>query len=263
MKISIVTISYNQAAFLERAILSVLDQDYPDIEYIIVDPGSTDGSRALIERYRHRLGRVILDPDKGPADGLNHGLAAATGEIFAFLNADDCLLPGAVGKAMAGFRDHPGTDVIYGHGHIEDLRNGRRRAVRATSPVTPWLLAHGGVFLLQQASFYRTASVRMVGGFNTDNRTCWDGELWAELLLAGCRFKLLPAEMAVFTLHDASISGTGIVEDIYRNDWIRISHRLTGRAPHWLDPVRRLTAQGLKWGLNPKALVRRIAGNTL
>lgn len=259
MKISIVTISYNQAAFLERAILSVLEQDYPDIEYIIVDPGSTDGSRELIERYRSRLGRVILDPDKGPADGLNHGLAVATGEVFAFLNADDCLLPGAVRAAMAGFRDNPGADVLYGHGYIEDQRTGRRRPVWATSPATPWLLAHGGLSLLQQASFYRTAAVRAVGGFNADNRTCWDGELWAELLLAGSRFKLLPVPLAIFTLHDASISGTGIVQERYVADWRRISQRLTGRPAHWLDPLQRLSARTVKWAMNPRALARRLA----
>lgn len=263
MKISIVTISYNQAAFLERAILSVLEQDYPDIEYILVDPGSTDGSRALIERYRHRLAKVILDPDDGPADGLNHGLAVATGDIFAFLNADDHLLPGAVRSVIAGFQAHPDIDVLYGHGQIEDLRRGRHRSVNATAPLTPWLLAHGGVFLLQQASFYRTAAVRAVGGFNQANRTCWDAELWAELLMNGQRFQLLPATLAVFTLHEASITGAGTNHDRYRADWARICRRLTGRGPHWLDPVRHLLARGLKWVCNPIALALRIGGGRL
>ena len=85
MIISIVTLSYNQAEFLERAIRSVVEQDYADIEYIVVDPGSTDGSREIIERYRDRISTVILDPDDGPADGLNKGFAAATGDIFAYI----------------------------------------------------------------------------------------------------------------------------------------------------------------------------------
>lgn len=258
MKISIVTISYNQAGFLERAMRSVLEQDYPGIEYIVVDPGSTDGSRALIDRYSHRLSHVILDPDDGPADGLNHGLSVATGEIFAFLNADDYLLPGAVRAVMDGFRAHPGSDVLYGHGFIEDLRHDRTRRVLATAPITPWRLAHGGVFLLQQASFYRTDAVRAAGGFNTANGTCWDAELVAELLLAGRRFRLLPADLAVFTLHGQSISGTGMLENRYRTDWARISRRLTGREPHWLDPARRLAARGLKWAGNPGALAVRL-----
>lgn len=258
MKISIVTISYNQGKFLERAMDSVLKQDYPNIEYIVVDPGSVDGSRELIARYSHRLSRIILDPDDGPADGLNHGLAVATGQIFAFLNSDDYLLPGAVRAAMDGFRAHPDSDVLYGHGYIEDLRHNRTRRVLATAPITPWRLAHGGVSLLQQASFYRTDAVRASGGFNPANGTCWDGELWAELLLAGRRFQLLPADLAVFTLHAHSISGAGMLKDRYQADWVRISRRLTGRGPHWLDPVRRLTARSLKWGGNPGALAVRL-----
>src|SRR5450432_3341584 len=96
LKVSIVTISFNQAAYLEEAIRSVLDQDHPLVEYIVVDPGSTDGSRDIIERYRGRIAKVLYEPDQGPADGLNHGFAHATGDVFACLNADDLLLPRAV-----------------------------------------------------------------------------------------------------------------------------------------------------------------------
>src|ERR1700738_5632483 len=100
-KVSIVTISFNQAEFLERAIRSVVDQDYPEIEYSVVDPGATEGSRDIIERYRSRIARVIYEPDRGPADGLNKGFACATGDIFGFLNSDDVLLPGAVRRAVS------------------------------------------------------------------------------------------------------------------------------------------------------------------
>ena len=92
MKFSIVTISYNQAQFLEQAIRSVIEQDYPDVEYIVVDPGSTDGSREIIERYRDRIDRIIFEPDKGPADGLNKGFAQATGDVFGFSKDISCCL---------------------------------------------------------------------------------------------------------------------------------------------------------------------------
>jgi glycosyltransferase involved in cell wall biosynthesis len=105
-KVSIVTISYNQCAFLERAIQSVLAQNYPEVEYIVVDPGSTDGSRDIIERYRSRISKLILEPDKGPVDGLNKGFSVATGEIYGYLNADDEFLPGAIDKAMRAFASH-------------------------------------------------------------------------------------------------------------------------------------------------------------
>ena len=96
MKLSIVTISFNQADYLEEAMVSILEQDYDDIEYIIVDAGSTDGSRDIIERYRDRIAVVVLEPDEGPADGLNKGFARASGDIYGYLNADDAFLPGNV-----------------------------------------------------------------------------------------------------------------------------------------------------------------------
>src|SRR5271170_7307769 len=106
-RVSIVTVSFNQASFLERAIRSVLEQDYPDIEYIVVDPGSTDGSRDIIDRYRSQISKIILEPDTGPANGLNKGFAAASGNIFGYINADDAYLPGAIAKAVSAFRARP------------------------------------------------------------------------------------------------------------------------------------------------------------
>ncbi len=118
MKVSIVTISFNQAEFVERAIQSVLAQDYPDIEYIVVDPGSTDGSREIIERYRSQISKIILRPDRGAADGLNGGFAEATGDIFGFLNSDDMLLPGAISSAAASLDKHKDIDIVSGHSNL-------------------------------------------------------------------------------------------------------------------------------------------------
>ena len=117
MKISIVTISYNQGQFLEKTILSVIKQNYLDLEYIIVDPGSTDGSREIIENYRAHIDHIIFEPDEGPADGLNKGFKYARGEIFAFLNADDTLLPGALHTVAKFFMNNPDTDLVMGNGY--------------------------------------------------------------------------------------------------------------------------------------------------
>jgi glycosyltransferase involved in cell wall biosynthesis len=104
MRISIVTISFNQGKFLRQCIDSILTQTDCDVEYIVVDPGSTDGSRALIESYGDRIIKVF-EPDEGPADGLNQGFKCATGEIYGFVNADDYLLPGSLKHVnrIAGF----------------------------------------------------------------------------------------------------------------------------------------------------------------
>ena len=259
MKISIVTISYNQDAFLEQAMRSVLDQDYPDIEYIIVDPGSTDNSRAIIERYRPRLASVIFEPDSGPADGLNHGLAAATGDIFGYLNSDDRLFPGALARVAAEFAHHPDADVVYGHGYIEDLR-GETKCYRlmATGPMVPWFLAFGGVNIVQQSTFFRTCSVRKAGGFNPENHTCWDYELLIALVLANQRFRKLDADLAVFTMHDRSITGSTSRARQYYEDIRRLNTKLLHRPPHRLDALLAFLAQGMRWILNPRAFWARL-----
>jgi glycosyltransferase involved in cell wall biosynthesis len=255
MTVSIVTISFNQAQFLERAIRSVLNQHGAEVEYIVVDPGSTDGSRDIIARYGDRISHVLLDPDDGPADGLNRGLAVATGELFGYLNADDMLLPGALERVVGAFRAHPGADVVYGHGFIEDLRRGEVFRMPATRPLSRWRLAHGGAFILQQASFFRTGAVRAAGGFNTLNRSCWDGELVADLLIAGRRFVRLDAELGVFTLHGESISGGGKGQAVFLRDWQAVTEKLgAGRN----TKLRSILARLVKWGCDPKALAMRL-----
>ena len=103
MKLSVVTVSFNQRQYLEEALISVLAQDYPAIEYIVVDPGSTDGSRELIECFRDRLASILFETDQGAADGLNKGFQRASGDIFGFLNSDDVLLPGAMKSISRAF----------------------------------------------------------------------------------------------------------------------------------------------------------------
>ena len=165
MKVSIVTISFNQARFLPRALASVLSQDYPDIEYIVVDPGSTDGSRAVIDSHRERLARVVLDSDNGPADGLNRGFEFATGDVLAYVNADDAFLPGAVHEAVAYLDAHPAVDVVYGDGYMVDVDGNVLRTIES-SPFNLRRYAYGSVMVLQQATFIRRSAYDRTDGFN-------------------------------------------------------------------------------------------------
>src|SRR5208282_5630994 len=108
--VSIVTLSFNQGAFLGECIESVLEQKYSGLEYIVVDPGSSDQSREVIARFGAQISRILLAPDDGPADGLNHGFERARGEIFGYINADDRLAPNCLHKVARFFESHPEVD---------------------------------------------------------------------------------------------------------------------------------------------------------
>src|SRR5512140_333329 len=121
--VSIITPSYNQAAYLEQAICSVLDQDYAHIEYLVVDGGSTDGSVEIIQRYVSRLAWWCSEKDSGQAEAINKGMQRAHGEIVAWLNSDDLYLPGAVAAAVRTFAEHPQAALVYGDMRSVDGEN--------------------------------------------------------------------------------------------------------------------------------------------
>ena len=265
MKVSIVTISLNQAPFLERAILSVVEQDHDDIEYIVVDPGSTDGSRDIIERYRDRISVAVLEPDAGPADGLNMGFARATGDIFGYINADDAYLPGAIGKAVDAFRASPAADVVCGHGFIVNA-NGAVRRRFYSDQFSAWRYVHGGVTVMQQSTFFRRDAFQAASGFNLENRIWWDGELLLDMCLAGSRFTVVDDFWSVFTIHEASISGqrggesevARLLDERRRTTQARFYRKAMGRPPDSLTSFWFAVARVQKWLLNPVGTAWRV-----
>jgi glycosyltransferase involved in cell wall biosynthesis len=263
MKISIVTLSFNQGRFLETAIRSVVEQQDVDLDYIVVDPGSTDDSREVIERYRDRISQVVLERDDGPADGLNKGFSRAKGDLYGFLNADDVLKPGALAEVVQTFKALPEADVISGHGHLIDAEGHPIRRMYSDR-FSLWGYLHGGVVLLQQSTFFRKQAFDLAGGFNADNRTCWDGELWLDMALAGKRFQRVNKFWAAFRVYESSITGSianhGDHRAAYERDRRRMFLKARGRVPGGLkDKGRWLAARAVKWGTNPIALSARVA----
>ncbi len=124
-RVSIVTPSFNQAAFLEETIQSVLSQDYPNLEYIIIDGGSTDGSVEIIKKYADKLAYWVSEKDTGQADAINKGLIRVTGEIVAWLNSDDIYLPGTIRAAVEALQAHPDCGLVYGDVLSVDAKGSR------------------------------------------------------------------------------------------------------------------------------------------
>lgn len=258
MKFSLVTISFNQASFLERTIRSVLDQDYDDVEYIIVDPGSTDGSREIIEKYRSRISKIVYEPDNGPADGLNNGFLDAHGEIYGFLNADDILLPGALNYVSNYFDSNPGIDVVSGHCIIIDELD---RVLRKGYSEYFSLMKHayGTVVLMQSSTFFKPAFFSKVGGFNKSNMVAWDGELFVDMAMLGARFAVTNKFLSGFRLHKESITSSAKLDEKNKAYQKYIFKKIMDREWRRSDIIIHVLLRVFKHFANPRALYERIA----
>ncbi len=236
MKISIVTVSFNQCAYLKEALDSVLNQGYSELEYIVVDPGSTDGSRELIESYRSRLSHIIFEPDKGASDGLNKGFEVATGDVYGFLNSDDRLRPGSLQTVAGFFQNYPECGLAMGNGHKIDGKGRKLKFIKARDYTVQRHLYDGTRWLQQSTFFKRDAFIRS-GGFNIENRTCWDAELFLTMICQGVKVGYIRSDLSEFRIHDTSISGTGRMIDIYRQDLMRMFKQVKKREWGFFDDV--------------------------
>lgn len=256
--ISIVTLSFNQAPFLEAALASLHDQAYPGLEHIVIDPGSTDGSRDILEHWRPRLARLILDPDNGPADGLNKGFAAAAGSIFGYINADDLALPGSLATIARHFAAADAPDMILGRGLLIDREGNPRRSMRS-SRLSLRDAAVGAMTFVQQGHYFTRACFERAGGFNPQNRTSWDWELLIDMALAGSNAKTVPQPLGAFRLYGDTITGSGRLAERMAADLARIQAKALGRQPRASDTAEkhlRLLARRLR---DPAATLNGLA----
>jgi glycosyltransferase involved in cell wall biosynthesis len=199
--VSIVTTSYNQAAFLEETIRSVLEQDYEQIDYVVVDDGSSDGSVEIAERYADRL-TLMTQENQGQAAALNRGFERARGELLGFLSSDDTLLPGAVAKVVLEFERDPELLVVYGDVHLTD-EHGRRTAYSRSIEWDPEAMTRSGWGPHQQASLWSRRAWELAGPFDEDAWGLFDVELFLRLVAVG-RGLHLEEPLATVRLHPES-----------------------------------------------------------
>jgi hypothetical protein len=177
--VSIVTPSYNQAEFLEATIRSVLGQDYPAIEYLVVDGGSTDGSQAIIRQYSSKLAWWVSEPDRGQADAIRKGFKQSSGDILAWLNSDDLYLPGAVSQAVAALQANPTLGMVYGDAITID--GDGKPLKRLAFPNWQAQDLIGFRIICQPAVFMKRGVYESVGGIDLDYHFMLDHHLWVRM----------------------------------------------------------------------------------
>ena len=245
VKLTIVTPSFNQAGFLERTLRSVLDQGYENLEYIVVDGGSTDGSVEILERYGDRLAWWVSERDEGQTDALNKGLRRATGDVIAYINSDDYYLPGAFEAAIGGLEDSDALWVV-GTARFVDAKD---RLSHLWEPQLPrrgrhwWLLDPWGV--PQAATFWRREAFDHYGLFRQDMHYVFDTEFGLRLAMAGHLPVIVNRELAVRVEHEGAkswdtrpfLEEQKRFEELYRD-------RLTARERAALPVARMLLRSG-------------------
>jgi hypothetical protein len=206
-KFTIVTPSFNHGKFIEETITSVVDQQYPDLEYIVMDGGSTDGTVNILRKWERYIGFWTSKSDKGAPDAINKGFARASGEILAWLNSDDVYEPGVFVQVAELFRQWPDVDVISGRCRL--WYGDDRDHVMEPSPLrtledflkinSNWLNGH---LIIQPEAFFRRRAFEKTGGLRDELHYCFDTCLWMDMAKLGCVFASVDRHWANLRMHE-------------------------------------------------------------
>ena len=227
-KVTIVTPSFNQGKYIEKCILSVINQTYSNIEYIIFDGGSTDNTIDIIEKYKHKIDYWRSEKDGGPSKALKDAFEICTGEIIGYINSDDQLHPKAVERAVDNIKK--GYDCVHGTIFREDENsklpfpfNGKI-CIGQKFSIENILL---GTAIFQQGSFCLKTAYEEVGGINPKNKTMWDFELFVDMILAKKKFKRLLNFQGLFLLSENSITGSTVFKKASKDQFERTKNERT------------------------------------
>ncbi len=229
--VSIVTPSFNQAEFLEETICSVLNQDYQNLEYIIVDGGSQDESLEIINKYASRLAYWVSETDNGQTDAINKGFSKASGAILAWLNSDDTYLPGAISEAVEFLESHPEIGMVYGDANLINI-DGEVIGKFPARQTDNRRLMRGYVHIPQQTTFFRTQIWRKVGPLDPSFYFAMDYDLWVRISQQ-TPIQHFPRLWANFRLHGEAKSIEA--DDRCWPEMVRVHRREGGRKFSWLS----------------------------
>ncbi len=225
--ISLVTPSFNHAPYLQGTMESVLQQRYPRLEYIVQDGGSTDGTVELLRRYADHLHHWESAPDRGQAHAINLGMQRSTGEIMAYLNSDDLLLPGTLAYVAHYFQQHPDVDVVYGHRVLIDVNGaeiGRWVLPRHDDHVLPF-----ADYIPQETMFWRRRAWDRVGGYLDESfQFAMDWDLILRFREAGLQFVRLPRFMGAFRVSNEQKTHR-LIQTVGEREMRRLRRRVFGR----------------------------------
>ena len=238
--VSIVTPSFNQASYLEQTMQSVLDQDHADIEYLVIDGGSTDGSVDIIKRYASRLAYWVSEKDTGQADAINKGMARTKGEIVAWLNSDDYYLPGAVSAAVKAFDENPEVVLVYADMLAVDQNGQTFNTLRYRQLTIEDLLCFQ--IIGQPAVFMRRAAFEKAGGLDLSYHFLLDHQLWLRIACFG-KILHIPQAWAAARYHPAAKNrahAAAFGQEAFRI--LEFVERDTNLAPTLANIKRRATA---------------------
>ena len=234
-KISIVTPSYNQARFVGWTARSVFLQRYPELEYILMDGGSTDGTMQVLEPYADRFAHLVSERDKGQSDAISRGFARSTGDLMAYLNSDDMLAPGTLAFVARYFAEHPNVDAVYSHRCTVDARN---------NVLWYWILPeHDDWYMMrwdlipQETCFWRRRLFEKCGNVDPSYRFAMDYDLFARFMRAAPgRIRRVDRFLGVFREHEAA--KTSRLMETTGAEEIRRVWKTYGIKPGRLDPLR-------------------------
>jgi len=183
--VTVVTPSYNQGKFIEETILSVLNQTYKNIQYVVIDGGSNDETMTVVEKYRDRIDIVVHERDKGQSDAINKGFKLATGELVGWINSDDILYPDCVERIVALYNQKPDGAIYYNcQNDFIDKDSKIIQTYKKKIPDKHFLINHH-YSIIQQGSFYKTNFVKEIGYLDESLHFCMDLDLWLKLLDKG------------------------------------------------------------------------------